>query len=372
MLWLAYLCFPVVVLLRTPRPPELYVAFAVGIGVFLWLYLRAFSLRRLRPDDPVPWSLLGWAWSLVMYALTAFTLGSVSGTFLIYGASFVGFQARTSHAIWGSAANTAVLLLPVALGQHRPEDQFWLVPNALIMLSAAYGNHASYRRILADRRLTQLQLEKESLAQVAERERIARDLHDLLGHTLSVIVLKSELASKLTGRDPARAAQEIREVERISRDALREVRAAVRGYRGSGLNVELGRSKIALDAAGVTLAQQGELPNLPAAVEATLEMSLREAITNVVRHAQARQVHVTLARVDGHAVLDVHDDGQGGDAPEGNGLTGMRERVRALGGQVTRDTRVGTRLVVRIPTPDAPPAGGATAPARHAGREVTG
>lgn len=120
----------------------------------------------------------------------------------------------------------------------------------LFTLVAAYGNHASYRRRVADAQLAAAHAEQERLAAEAERERIARDLHDLLGHTLSVIVLKSELAGKLAGRDPARAAEEIREVERISREALGEVRAAVSGYRGSGLSAELARAKVALDAAG--------------------------------------------------------------------------------------------------------------------------
>ena len=137
--------------------------------------------------------------------------------------------------------------------------------------------------------------EIEHLAKVAERERIARDLHDLLGHTLSLITLKAELARKLVDRDPQRAKQEMLDVEQTSRAALADVREAISGYRGEGLAAELIRARKTLETAGISVDSDiAELPLTPAQ-ETVLALALREAMTNVVRHAQARRCSVQLA-----------------------------------------------------------------------------
>ena len=184
------------------------------------------------------------------------------------------------------------------------------------------------------------QEEIERLATVAERERIARDLHDLLGHTLSVITLKSELAAKLAPHDPARAAGEMRDVERISRDALSEVRSAVRGYRAQGLEGGAReRPRGALLRGRKLLTTTRSPSRSPRRRRAPSRWRLREAVTNVVRHAGAARCAVRLRQEEGGVRLEVCDDGRGGTGPEGAGLSGMRERVGALGGLVTRDGR---------------------------------
>ncbi len=190
------------------------------------------------------------------------------------------------------------------------------------------------------------------LAQVAERERIARDLHDLLGHTLSVIVLKSELAAKLTTRDAEAAAREIRDVERISRDALREVRQAVSGYRARVAS-EVDRAREALRAAGVAFEPEVDAAPLPATAESVLALAIREAVTNVVRHAAARHCRLRLRLSGSAASLVVEDDGRGGSAAEGVGLASMRERLQALGGTLERTGTSGTRLAITLPVASA-------------------
>ena len=203
-------------------------------------------------------------------------------------------------------------------------------------------------------RIRLAQGEIERLAKIAERERIARDLHDVLGHTLSVIALKSELASKLMERDPARAAQEIREVNEVARDALSQVRSAVTGYRASGLFAEFEAMRKAFHTAGVKLNLEAEPLKLPPAHENTLALVLREASTNVLRHAHARSCRVRLVHQDNVALLEIVADGLGGDAREGNGLLGMRERLAALGGSLVRDGRSGMRLEITLPlSPEA-------------------
>src|SRR5690606_21270928 len=166
------------------------------------------------------------------------------------------------------------------------------------------------------------------LATVAERQRIARDLHDLLGHTLSVIVLKSELASRLVHVDPDRATAEVEEIEQIGRQALGEVRAAVTGYRSRGLRAELDGARVALAAADIDIDIEGPphpTDRLPDQATA-LAMALREAGTNVVRHAEARHATISITPLDGHVRLRVTDDGRGSAGLAGSGITGMRER----------------------------------------------
>lgn len=190
------------------------------------------------------------------------------------------------------------------------------------------------------------------LAKVAERERIARDLHDLLGHTLSSITLKSDLASRLAARDPVRAEREMTEVARVSREALREVREAVRGYRTRDLAGELAAVREMLRAAGVQLDYLAEPVALEPAHEGTLALALREAVTNVVRHAGAARCTVRLERLGGAVRLTVTDDGSGPCAPDGAGLSGMRERAELLGGRLSlARSAAGTRLLLTLPLP---------------------
>jgi len=199
------------------------------------------------------------------------------------------------------------------------------------------------------RRVRAAQASLSEMARIAERERIGRDLHDLLGHTLSVIVLKSELASRLAERDPPRAVAEIRDVERISREALGEVRKAVRGYRSDGLLDEVANAERVLVAAGITPEIAVRPATLPPDEDRALAYALREAVTNVVRHARATRCSIRLIAEGDRTVLEVRDDGRGGLEPEGSGLSGIRERLREVAGTLERDGQRGTRLVMSLP-----------------------
>jgi two-component system sensor histidine kinase DesK len=220
---------------------------------------------------------------------------------------------------------------------------------AFIAIAVGAGNLAAAQRMRANKRLDLAHEQIAHLAKLAERERIARDLHDVLGHTLSVVVLKSELAGKLLERDPERARSEIGDVEQIARKALGEVREAIRGYRSEGLAAEIARAQKTLDAAGVTLEFETTPPQLAPAEETVLSLIVREAVTNIVRHAQASRCRLAFAANGTGTALVVEDDGRGGIRQEGNGLRGMRERVESMGGQLRIDSAHGTRLVVEIP-----------------------
>jgi two-component system sensor histidine kinase DesK len=202
----------------------------------------------------------------------------------------------------------------------------------------------------ANYKLSMAQSKIEQLAALAERERIARDLHDVLGHTLSVIVLKAELAGRLIERDPERAAQEMADVENTARTALTEVREAIGGYRSRGLPDELESARRALSAAGVGLACESPLPVLGAAQETVVCLAVREAVTNIVRHAHATHCTMRFATTDdNYSSLAIGDDGTHPMLQEGNGLRGMRERVEAMGGRFAIDNKMGTRLLIELP-----------------------
>jgi two-component system, NarL family, sensor histidine kinase DesK len=204
----------------------------------------------------------------------------------------------------------------------------------------------------AELRMTQEEVTR--LARMNERERIGRDLHDLLGHTLSLIALKSELAGKLLERDRDAACHEIGEVERVAREALGQVRRAVTGIRAAALEVELTRARLALRSREVELEARLDRLDLSPEVETALAMALREAVTNVLRHARAGRVEVDLRRVGDRALMEINDDGRGGRLSPGHGLTGMRERLTALGGALHIDSAPGrgTRLRLSVPLPE--------------------
>ena len=193
--------------------------------------------------------------------------------------------------------------------------------------------------------------EIERLSQEAERERIARDLHDLLGHTLTVITVKLDLARRLLSRDSDRARIEIVEAEQTARNALAEVREAVSGYRAEGLAAEISRARRSLLSADVKLTTTLAPVNLSSSQVNVLCLALREAVTNVVRHAQATVCHVALLEKDRTIHFTIEDNGMGEQIREGNGLRGMRERLQSVAGavKVINLPNGGTGLEITLP-----------------------
>ena len=204
------------------------------------------------------------------------------------------------------------------------------------------------RRESARLRVDNLRIER--LATLGERERIARDLHDLLGHTLTGIVVRAQLIRKVAPSDPVRAAAEAADVERLARDALTEVRSAVSGWRHHALDTEIDVARDVLTAAGVELLVHTDTNvSMSPTVEAAVALAVREAVTNVVRHADARICRIGIVTAGDDVRLTVVDDGRGTTAPDGTGLSGMRERITALGGHVHRRIDGGTTLTVTVP-----------------------
>ncbi|WP_109124848.1 sensor histidine kinase [Dyella sp. C11] len=212
---------------------------------------------------------------------------------------------------------------------------------------------------LSEEKEAELQLshdEVRRLAALAERERIGRDLHDLLGHTLSLITLKLELSRKLFDRDSEAAKREMAEAERVARHALSEVRIAVSGIRATDLAAELASARLMLESSAVSFECNELPPSLPVDVERGLALVLREAVTNIARHARASRARVTTHVMSHNLMLSIEDDGRGGIGAHGNGLNGMQERVRALGGkvEVISPSGGGTSLRITVPLRSRP------------------
>ncbi|HYP05994.1 MAG TPA: sensor histidine kinase [Bryobacteraceae bacterium] len=315
-----------------------WVATTLATLAFLVLYFWGYWLRGIRKLYAIA--------GLVALGCILASSNTGASIFFIYAAGYVGELGSLALAYRMLAGLVGVI--GIASYFLQPHPGFWIPASAFTVMVGLVDIHFAQRRF-ANARLRLAHDEIERLAKIAERERIARDLHDLLGHTLSVIVLKSELASKLAEKDTARAVSEIREVERISRDALAEVRAAVKGYSSVSLSAEARNAADVLKTAGVQVETSIEPVPLAAAQEGVLAMALREAATNVVRHAGATACSVKLRRSGSACELEVQDNGAGGNAREGCGLSGMRQRIEALGGTMERDGSQGTRLSIRLP-----------------------
>jgi two-component system, NarL family, sensor histidine kinase DesK len=226
-----------------------------------------------------------------------------------------------------------------------------------VVLLAILANTAFTRLLetIAELRRTRAELARVAVAD--ERERFSRDLHDLLGHTLSVMVVKAEAVRRLAATDPDAAAAHAADIERVGRTALLDVRQAVDAMRAPNLPEELAGARDALEAAGIRTTIEAGALDVPEDVGTVLAWALREGITNVLRHSGASSCTIVITEDGDHAQLEVIDDGVGGPTrpTEGSvaragGLDGLRDRLRTAGGSVDADsTGEGFRLVARVP-----------------------
>jgi two-component system sensor histidine kinase DesK len=310
---------------------------SLAVLAFLGFYVYGLtSLATLsRAWAPKALAAIG-AISVLGLIMAPFNAGAA--LFIIYATCFAPYA--VGGAVGASAAVIGAILTAVALESWLLHLTWYFWGYSLgYALILGTGNTYSARQAFS----------AERAAKADERERIARDLHDVLGHTLSLIVLKAELAGKLVDRDPARAQTEIRDVERISRDALAEVRQAISGYLSGGLQAEIERARATLATAGVEVECRTTNVGFTLAQERVLALVLREAVTNVLRHSQARTCSLRLQEANGACLLEIEDDGQGGLRSEGHGIRGMRERIEALGGTLSYREEAGIKLSITLP-----------------------
>ncbi len=359
-MWLAYTGFIFIQPLFEPSR-NLWLGTIASLIVFLALFWKLF--RAIGKRSTARYWIVFATFAL---GLATFPWNQGASTYFAYAGAFLPFIVDSARRVIALILLECLLILGegavFTMGvPHGPFHIGW--PNAFIavFLTIVVGggniHFAQQRR--ADTKLRAALEANVTLAAVAERERIARDLHDVLGHTLSVIVLKAELAGRLVSIDPARAVAEMADVERTSRDALGEIREAIGGYRSRGLAAEIDAARRTLEAAGVTLLAEDKpgRESFSPQEETALALALREAVTNIVRHAHATTCRLRFASDDGHRRLVVEDDGRHEGLREGNGLRGMRERIESLGGHFSLECGIaqnhGTRLTIELPQREA-------------------
>jgi two-component system sensor histidine kinase DesK len=341
--WLMSLCFfGWKYIYVTPSLTEV-LCLVLSFAVFLPIYFGSFWTKgKLSLLFSLIATLLGVLWAPHNFG---------ANTFFIFACGMcagleVRWQAHLALVAYLSVASASALLL-------NGTQLAFIIPTLIVGIPVGISSIADVRVRRANAVLLRKQEEVEHMARIAERERISRDMHDLLGHTLSLITIKAELAGKLVGRDAEACQREIKDIEQCARHALAEVRSAVTGYRQTGFAHELAGAKASLAAAQVEMTVDMQACTLPPVLENVLSLALREAVTNIVRHAGASRCAVSLASNDGMIVLRISDNGQtlapGAALKHGNGLTGMGERVAALGGKLAVVAANGLSLEMRLP-----------------------
>jgi two-component system sensor histidine kinase DesK len=347
--WLAFIVFPLINAIAgggSPLGQALTIAGAAAFSAgYVWLVLIAWGEDSRR----LAWGLCGF---LLAIAIVLTLAGQSGWAFLFtYCAACIGILAPSNWSFQAIIVTTALAIVCCRGGGGT-----W---------GGAVGSGASAIGIglllmlmrdlrLRNDELTQARAELARAAVSAERERFARDLHDLLGHTLSVVAIKAELAGRLIPDRPDQAAREVADVERVARTALGEVRDAVSGYRRPTLDGELAGARMALSAAGIDADVERPPVTLHPGVEAVLAWAVREGATNVIRHSGARRCSVTVRAGLADAAVEVRDDGtgcQGDDGTAGHGLVGLAERAETLRGRVEAGAlpEGGFRLNVSVP-----------------------
>ncbi|WP_329146757.1 histidine kinase [Streptomyces sp. NBC_01456] len=341
-IWLLYLAGPVGEMLRPGTPLSEQIWGGLGLTLFVLSYfLLIFRHMWRTATRPLIYGLLavmlglsaGLSWALDASWLVLFIFTSVS--------SAVALPWKQSR--WSIPLITAVLL---AVGARYPQIHgYYLFAYGLPALGTGFMMVGVQYLIHTTTELRAARQEVARLAANDERLRLARDLHDLLGHSLSLITLKSELAGRMLPGRPEDAARQVADIEQVSRQALVDVREAVTGYRTPRLAVELAAARAALRTAGIVVtadpALEGEYRGLAADEEGALAWALREAATNVLRHSGAHRCELLLseeweADERRYLRLTVLDDGEGPPRAQhdGNGLSGLRERIGLAGGHL--------------------------------------
>jgi two-component system sensor histidine kinase DesK len=347
LIWLVYLFFPIHFLMKETRPRMIvgYILLAIFVLAYRQVYFakgeRTFSL----------WTIIQ---IVIIFIYSAFY--NINYVYMhFFAATFVGMASTKKQFI--QLFSVFVISIVFSLVLQRSawswDDILNMSPMLIIMLLFPFGLQAGRKRRELEGKLNKANEQIQELVKREERQRIARDLHDTLGHTLSLITLKSQLVEKLIAKDPERAKRAAREITQTSRAALKQVRELVTEMRSVTIAEEIGHVQAILKAAGIVFEYQEETDTAAIAplTQNIIGMCLREAVTNVVKHSEATVCIVRLYVTEGETVLRVKDNGIGiQQSAEGNGLHGIQERIALLEGvlRLTSDDS-GTEVTISIP-----------------------
>lgn len=347
----------------TPQELATYTGTAAFVAIYLWAIPADLAGRAAGRPAPAT-VLLG----LLCVALALTDRGS-DWTVLFIATGTAAGRIVPSRGALAAIAVIAALAALVRLAADAAlvaavESAFEVTLAGLVVLSFSQLERTA-------RELSRAQAEVARLAAADERARIARDVHDLLGHSLSVIALKAELARRLLQHDPHRASVELQDVEGVARGSLRDIREAVAGYRRITLDTELAGARVALSAAGMDVEIRQPAGVLDESTDALLGWIVREGVTNVVRHSGGAHCAIRVATSEREVQLEIVDDGRvddprrsGTPGRTGSGLSGIRERVEAVGGRMEvgpfrgRGYRLAAFVPVSTGAPPSVPAGG--------------
>lgn len=336
--WIFFLAFPLNAALEAPGIARqtagvvLLVAFGCAYLLGLWWSFRQED--RARSDGP-SWALLA---SLVSLQLaSALVIGADAVSLLPFIVSVAAFTLPRAGAITVGALSVAVAaLVPLLTGDLHERAFFVGIVAAVALLTLTVR--------LVNERQAEHDAEAEEFALLAERERVSRDVHDVLGHSLTVISIKAELADRLVDRDPARARTELAEIQSLTREALAEIRATVSGLRVARLVDELAAALAALTAAGIEAVVPDDAAALDPRHRIVAAWVVREAVTNVVRHSGATRCTIELQPHRLRVIDDgIGPDGSGTGDTHGTGLRGLSERVNTSGGTLAVTSGPGGR-----------------------------
>ena len=368
--WLGFLAVPVGNFSRAPAPAEqvalVSLVVAGVLGTFVWALPGSLESQVGRRSLVLP--AVSLAAAVVLTLAAGFNWDSVFLFTAVAAGRLRPARRGVAAVLLVTVAAAGTVIAGAMTGGLPAGTNFGVALN--FVLNALVIGLVTVSIISMVITIAELRAARAEIARLAvseERARIARDLHDLLGHTLSLIALKSELAGRLLPDSPARAGDEIRDIEAVARDSLREVREAVAGYRLATLSAELAGSRVLLEAAGIACDIQRDIAFLPESADEPLGWAVREGVTNVIRHSGASHCWIRTMRMGDEFGIEILDDGRGanrqgvadrgsGSSRAGHGLAGLAERASALGGRLEAGRRPegGFRLAVWVLAETAP------------------
>jgi two-component system sensor histidine kinase DesK len=317
-----------------------YLLMAAALLGFLYCYFWAYSCNRRDMLKPT----LG----IIAIASLITPLNPGSIAMFSYAGFFIGYANPLKRYLVAITALTTLLVaLNLALTIHWPHFLQLGIPIVLGVSFLGWMEQQIMRKRLKEKQSAD---EIKQLATMVERERIGRDLHDILGHTLSSIILKADLAEKLLARQQTVAAQQqLSELSAIARDALSQVRQSVSDFKHQGLTAEVAKLLSRLRDAGFQVELCGEIPQLDSRRETTLVLVLTELVTNIMRHSQGDSCRLSFTHNNNQLQLTLTDNGRTATIKEGHGLTGLRERLSAIGAQLSLKHEQGFTSIIDLP-----------------------